>query len=370
MRSSEIVERLQAELPKRTALFSNSVSITSLTRSGSAVTAVCAAAHNLSTGDDALIRGALELNPITSLTFADGIASAVTQNNHDLTLPTADMIRFGNTQSFNFAPVSGADQAEYNIAALVSSVPNRKNFSYPVTGSPASPATGSPALEQEGGYNGLFSVTVIDPTTFTYQITTTPASPASGTIVAETGSRISSAVSAERALRSYTEQSTDDYWLFVVLGDVNISKDRSVLTDAASENSVQNEYRDRLIEPFRVFVMVPGVTAYSGREFQDAMEDVRGYIYNSLAGFIFGSALFESPWCKTSPLGDRFAEEMATNAVYVHEFSFQRVVDVTYPDTIGPPESRAFRDVSVSSRYQFGTEELESTIDLDEDPLP
>jgi hypothetical protein len=344
--------------------------VISLTRSGSTVTAVTAAPHNLNTGDKALIKGAVELNPIASLVFADGIASAITQNAHDLTEPSRNMIRFGNTQSFNFADVSGADQAEYNINALVSVVPNRQNFSYPVTGSPASPATGSPALKQEGGYNGLFSITVIDPITFTYQISTTPVSPAGGTIFAQTGLRISSAVSAARMIRSYTEQPTDDYWLFVILGDVNISKDRSVLTDAASENSVQNEYRDRLIEPFRLFVLAPGVTAYSGRVFQDAMEDIRGFIYNSMVGFIFGSALAESPWCKTSPLGDRFAEDIATDAVYIHEFSFQRVVDVTYPDTIGIPDSRAFRDASITTGFQIGTGELESDIDLDDEPLP
>lgn len=369
MRTSEVVELLQKELPKRTNLFSESVSITSLTRSGATVTAVTGSPHGASSGDYALIRNAKELNPIVSLTFADGIAVAETQNRHDLTEPTVNMIRFGNIHDFNFADVSGADQSEYNSRILVNSVPNRKNFTYPVTGSPASPATGSPVMLQEGGYNGRFEITVIDPITFTYQISGTPISPAGGIVIAEFKPRITAEASLENALRAYTKQAVNKYYLFAILGDVVISKDRSILTDASSENSNQNEIRDRLIEPLKLFVFVPRTTSYSARPYRDEMEDMRGFIYHSMAGHIFGSALIESPWCKISPTGDRFVSEASTDAIYIHEFSFQRVVDVTYGDTVGPPDTVAFRDVSLESTFDFGTGEMTTDVDLDEQPL-
>lgn len=370
MRASEVVEQLQRELPKRTDFFTDVLQIVSLTRSGSMVTAVTSVPHNLSNNDSVVIDGAKELNPITSLTFADGMASATTQNDHDLTLPSANQVRFGNLGDYNYSNVSGADQSEYNGAYVLTAVPNRKNFSYAITGAPASPATGSPVLEQEGGYNGRFQVTVIDPTTFTYQILTTPISPAGGTIIGYARARISADVSLERAIQNYTKQPADDYWAFVVLGDVLAAKDRNVLTEASGEDSNQSEFRTRLIEPFRIFVFVPSVYRNSARAYQDNMEDVRGFIYNSLAGYIFGTALTETPWCKTSPLGDRFVSEGSTEAFYIHEFQFQRVVDVTYEDTVGEPASRAFRDLLLTSGYPLGTGELEADINLDEQPLP
>ena len=70
----------------------NSVSVTSLTRSGSTATAVCAAPHGLSTGDVAL--------------------------------------------------VAGAGQTDYNVEAVVTVV-NGTTFTYDVAGAPTSPATGT-----------------------------------------------------------------------------------------------------------------------------------------------------------------------------------------------------------------------------------
>lgn len=369
MRASDVVALLQEELPKRTDLFSSSVSVISLTRSGSTVTADAATPHGRATGDYVVVKGAVELNPITSLTFADGVATAVTQNDHRLTEPPDNVRKFGGFYDFHYSDVSGADQSEYNIREVVLTVPNRKTFTYPVSGTPASPATGSPAIRQDGGWNGRFEITVIDPTTFTYQITTTPVSPAAGTIEAKTGLRMTSAVSGERAGRSYTEHVKGQYWLFVVLSDVSVSKNRSILGDASTENAAQNVFRERLIEPFSVFVFAPARDSYSGREFQDGMEDVRGYIYNSMVGYIFESAVSEAPFSKTSPLGDRYAEELADDSTYVHQFMFERVIDVTYPDTIGPPDSVPLRDVSLDQGFVQGTEELEAEIDLDEQPL-
>jgi len=167
MRASEVIQRLQRELPKITNLFSTQFSITSLTRSGSTVTAVTATDHNLVDDQEVLITGARELNPITSLTFSDGVVSAVTLNPHDLTVPSSQQLKEDNLFGFNKAVVDGAVETEYNGVFTVSASINRKNFSYLITGTPTTPATGTIVLEQDFGYNGRFSVTVINLTTFT-----------------------------------------------------------------------------------------------------------------------------------------------------------------------------------------------------------
>lgn len=78
----------------------NSVSITSITRSGGTATATTSAAHGLASGDSAAI--------------------------------------------------SGSTQVEYNIEAVVSVI-DSTHFSYSVAGTPATPATGSPAVKRASG---------------------------------------------------------------------------------------------------------------------------------------------------------------------------------------------------------------------------
>ncbi len=368
MRAADVVERLQSEVLKRTGLFSTDIPIVSLTRSGSTVTAISAAPHNLINDQEVLIAGARELNPI-SLTFANGVVSAITQNVHDLTVPTRINVKNNNIYPFNQAVVSGANESEYNGAFTIESAVNRKSFTYAISGTPASPATGLPVLEHDFGYNGRFPVTVIDPVTFTYQITTTPASPAGGVIIGRSPARISSASSLQTAMDSYTKQNMDQFWMFVILGDVTTSRDRRVLSDATNEFSKQNEFRARLLEPFFVYVFVPAKQDLSGAMSRDNMEAIRGVIYHSLLGVIFPTALTDDTWSQTSPLGDRHASEVVNAAIYVHEFSFQRVVDVTYRDTKGPDINLAFRDVSLTIKSDQGTGELSADINLDEQPI-
>ena len=368
MKASDIIQRLQTQLPKRTALFSTDITVTSLTRSGSTVTAVTGSAHGLVNDQEVIISGALELNPITSLTFLNGVAFATTQNNHDLTQPSAQQLSEDNILSFNQSTVSGAVEPEYNAAATILTAVNRKNFSYPITGAPSSPATGSPVLEQNFGYNGRFPVTIIDTVTFTYEITTTPESPAGGTIIARSPARISGAVSLDVAASSYTAQENNELWAFVVLGDVVTSRNRAILSDATNEVSKSDEYRNRLIEPFSVYVFVPSTDSLSQRDLRDDMEDIRGDIYGSLLGVVLPTALACATWSQITPNGDRYLPQ-TTVAAYIHEFNFERVVDVTYDDTKGPDSNSAFRDVNLNSTLNNGTGELTAEIDLDEQLL-
>jgi len=370
MRASEVIQRLQRELPKLTNLFTTQFSIISLTRSGSTITAVTATDHNLVDDQQVLITGATELNPITNLTFLDGIASAVTFNPHDLTVPSSKQIKEDNLFGFNKAFVSGAVETEFNGTFTILSAVNRKNFTYPVTGTPSSPATGIIILEQDFGYNGRFPVTVLSSTSFSYEITTTPVSPAGGIIIGHSPARISGALELERIVRSYTKKVPDELWAFVVLGDVTASRNRAILSDAVNESSQGDEYRNRLIEPFSVYVFIPAVQFLSAREVRDDIEDIRTFIYKSVLGFVFSTGLNDEPWSQTTPLGDRFVKEGSTEAFYIHEFSFERVIDVTLPDAKDPDLNSAFRDMDLDATFDFGTGDLDADIDIDEQPLP
>lgn len=370
MKASDVIQQLQTVLPKVTGLFSDDISVVSLTRTGFTVTAITSTEHGLISDQEVIISGAVELNPIISLTFSEGIVSAITQNAHDLTQPSLQQIKENNLYDFNKALVSGADQSGYNGIFTLNSVINRKKFSYLITESPISPATGNPVLEQEFGYNGKFPVTVIDPTTFTYQISVTPISPAGGTIIARSPVRVSGAVSFDRLVESYTEQSENKLWAFVVIEDVTTSRNRAILSDATSESSSSDEYRNRLIEPFSIYVFIPGVNSISGLPLRDDIEEIRGFIYQAILGVIFPTGLKCETWSQTTPTSDRYVRESPmSEAVYIHQFAFERVVDVTYPDTKGPDRSVAFRDMEIDATLNSGTGDLDAVIDLDEQPL-
>lgn len=364
MKAEDVIKQLRAVVPKLTDVFSSTISVTSLSRSGTTVTAL-STDHGLTTGNYVTIKGAYEKNGLTSLTFADGVASATTTSDHDLTEKGSSQ---PYTLDFNQATVSGATESEYNGTFDVLSAVNRRNFTYSVTGTPASPATGAPVLHQDA-YNGRYQVTVVDSDTFTYQISTTPNSPAAGSITAEKEARISGAVSIERAFNGYTKQLAGELWAFVIIGDPTISKDRSIFSDATSTRSKQDEWRERIIEPFSVFVFVPSTKTISSRPSRDLAEDIRPILYKSLVGSQLPTTFTDEGWSMITPVGDRLSGEASNGAFYVHEYQFERVVDVTYEDTVGNEDTVAFRDFDFDIVFEQEQGNLSASVDLDDEPL-
>lgn len=370
MKTEDIIKQLRAVIPTISDSFTDSVSIASLTRSGSTVTGTTFSNHGLETGNFVCVDGAFEGNVITSLTRSGTTATATTTVDHDLT-------EIGESQviiyPFNQPTVSGATETDYNGTFNVLSADNRRTFTYTVSGDPSTPATGTPVLLQDTGYDGRHQITATGKKTFTYEIATTPTSPAQGTMVAKKEARITGAVSLQRAIDGYTKQDGGDLYAFVVVGDVDISKDRSIVNDATSTMSAQNEWRQRLMEPFSVYLFVPATSSISARPARDTAEDVRALFYKSLLGVKFPTTLADDVWSLVTATGDRMVGESSTKAVYVHEFRFERVVDATYADTSLPDNNTAFRDFDLDSVIEFGevgTADLDAEIDLDDSPLP
>lgn len=211
MKADDIVRQLFAVLPRLTNLFSQELSISSLTRSGTTVTAVTASNHLLSTGDYVNILNAKAPITISSITRDIPILSiersgqtAVVTTNGNHNLPDGTNVT-----------ISGADQTEYNVTVNIT-VLSRSKFSYLVNGAPITPATGIVSLrltslaiattisdhdltesqrldgqpltvDIEGAdqteYNGINNLIVVpNRQTFIYEIDGDPATPATGTI--------------------------------------------------------------------------------------------------------------------------------------------------------------------------------------------
>src|SRR5665213_1189077 len=111
MKAADVAAQLRLVVPSLTSLFSTNLTVTSLTYDAGIVTAVTSTAHGLSTQNNGvLISGALVPNPIISLTSDGLVASATTENNHDLTANQHDIAN-------GYEPlvsVEGADFTEYN----------------------------------------------------------------------------------------------------------------------------------------------------------------------------------------------------------------------------------------------------------------
>ena len=358
MKASDVIVQLAAALPSRTTLFSDTLAIASLSRAGSTVTATTAGAHPLVTGDSITVTGATSPNSITSLTSVGGVATAVTLDNHDLTEGFQDTVT-----------IIGADQSEYNGTLKLLTVPNRKTFTYSVSGTPTTPATGSIFLQENkrASYNGRFIITVTSPTTFTYTIATEPGSPAGGMPVAHTTIRISGAITPERAIEAYTKQQLSDLWAFVVVDDTDVNRDRALTNDANITLGIPGSNRIRLIENFSVYVIVSSTGSIAGREERDLMDDVATDMYASLAGVVLPSNLSCERRFIVAPNGDGFFAY--AGSYYMHRFTFQTVKDIVTDDIFLPSDNVAFRDIQLTTLNDFENVLTDVTANLDDEPL-
>lgn len=369
MKAEYIIRQLVSELAKHTDLFTDEIPVATITAASGVVTVVTTAPHGLVSGSNVTVQNVLRSTPIVALTQSGGVGEGETATNHDLTEGFQDTVR-----------IEGANEAQYNGTFPLLSVPNRLNFTFDIDPTAPSPATGSPVLIEDvcDTFNGTFAVTVVDAVTFTYESPDTSLTGA-GFLTPDSfirgNHRISGAVDVLRAINSYTRQpEPDDLWAFVILGELDVNRDRSINTDvAALYNNPNSSFRQRVIQDFFIYVITPSTTSISGRPERDLMHDVYIALNKSLllAKFDTGTANTETSGVTT--LGHTFSDY--ANAHYTHEFRYQMTADLIYAagdenDTSFKPCTRAWRDVFIDRLNDAGTVIQETDIDLDNNPLP
>ncbi len=359
MKASDVVTQLRVLLPQLTGVLTDEVSVRSLSRSGTTITATCEDDHGLELGQAVNVSGAVVPIPIDPLTRSGTVGTLVTTSDHDLTNGIAPTVE-----------ISGANEAEFNGTFVRTNVDNRRTIKFVMADSGATLATGSPVLlgaeSALRDYNSLYEVTEI-PSAAKFSFTSGLADPV-GTIVARTNPRIASVVDVEQAVKGYTSKQPGELWLFVALGDVFASKSRANQSDAVSFQGRGAEYRQQVIQPFTVFLFVPVSDSVAGAVGRDEAEDLFRPLCQSLLFSRFGSGLGAEALGTVQFVSHGFYHY--NSAVYVHAFAFQQVVDLTDVDTVGPDIDVAFRDIDLTLAFEHGTEEIASSIDLDDEPLP
>jgi hypothetical protein len=181
MKINDIKAQLERVLPTQTDLFSDTIPIASITRSGSTATLTTTTPHGMGDGDFGVVVGAESPVIISSLTRVDKIAIAITATPHDLTQNHQKTIT-----------ITGTAEADYNGVKKVVNAPDILIESITRVGNVATVVT-----KTDHGFidNTFFRVTlsgmletyynittdidsIIDPKTFTFIVHSNPATPA------------------------------------------------------------------------------------------------------------------------------------------------------------------------------------------------
>lgn len=364
MKARDVVLRLFERLPALTDKFTDNLNLTTLDAGGTTTaTAKTATDHNLIVGDLVTITNAPAPVLIDTMDRVGTIVTVVTLADHDLTEGFQETVIIEN-----------ALELEFNGTFKFITNPNRRTFTYETADSGPTSATGAPQLVNGSAFNygGLRQVASIpDSTTFTFSLPKPISEPASGSPSTTLGYRISAVATAERAVDVYTKAAINDYWAFVVLGNVFASKSRENTNDAVATQGQNTEWKQQLIQPFSVYVFAPATAGLAARFTRDDMEDIALDLFQSLLGVKFDSGLTSGAYYRT--VFDTHGIWRYDTAVYVHKFSFQTLADLTFGDTVGEDFSVAFRDIDFTMATDLmtrDTERLFSANDLDDDPLP
>jgi hypothetical protein len=360
MKAEDVVQQLAAYLPKYSDKFTTNLTITSLTRSGSTATAVTSTAHGLAIGSQANIVDAQTPINISSFTRSGTVGTIVTATAHDF------------TEGFSTEVITdGATQPSFNGTFTLLTVPDRYTVTVTMTDSGPTSATGSAEVlngfSYLNSYNGLREITAVPTTTsFQFAVPTSLASPARGTPLARTLPRISAILSEDLIINAYEAQAQADLWLFVVLGDVAANNSRQVNSDAVDNIQRGDFFRQQIIQPMSLYVVVPSSQSNAGREARDLCEELLKPICQSVLFKAFPSYLSVTAKGPVQFVGHGFAAYH--RAFYMHAYEFQQVVDLSFSDTVGYDDDVAFRDIALTQTLSpgNGVDIMTANINLDE----
>lgn len=358
MKAKDVVNALRFNLPFYTNLFTDNITVDEITSVGLIATVKTTVPHTLVTDNYAHISGALVPNTIVTMTQTDGIATAETAINHDLTFDYQKNIE-----------ITGAIENEYNGIHALLSVPNRRIFTFEIDSGASSSATGNPLLLENlkrFTYNGWHKIIRIDDTTFSYNLDKQIGSPAYGDIKLQIKPRITGALDLDRARQSYTKQLQGKLWAYVVLENISANKDRSEETDMTKSHTTMTNYRQLIIQPFHVYVFTPITHKTSAFFARDEADDILIPINKSLLRLKFNQPAVETAYSGAIFAGSNFGID--GNSMYIHDFIYETTGYLTYPDTVDNDISIAFRDIYQDFKSSLADDDLikmESITNLD-----
>ncbi len=368
---NDIKTQLRTYLPTVTDLFTSSITA-SATASGNTIT-LTSTAHGLAVGKKVNLSAGRLSNTLSSVVDnGDGTVRFGTTDEHDLT--EAKEINDPTTLTLD-----GFGDTWDGIHTIVS-IPNRMFFeiAFP-DGIVILPTLTAATVLLEDRSAGIVGVHSIDsvPTddTFTVVVNTVPSFPTGiiEGITVVTGVRIWSAANFERSEEIYTEKSPDNLALFLIMNDVDISKDRQSLNDSVGAFTRADFGRQTILQNFTTLVFFPtndGDKA-GGKAQQQAYDEVFKALYSTLYGVKIDDPDSKVPYVIVS---NGHGPGAYNTAYYTHAYEWQAPSVLTFDNGFNQQPDVAFRDIDGTFNMALDLEVDEESqllidIDLDEEPL-
>lgn len=359
MKINDVVNQLQVLLPKYTSLFSSVLNISSVSVTATTATITTSIRYDFTTGDAVTIANVVLNAPIASVSQDGLLFTFTTSIDHDLTFVSDSSVT-----------LTGFTDGSWNGSFTLIAVPNRTTFT--VRSANTIPTLNSNEILEEmrrDGINGLWAITVINTTSFTITGTFVAGVYTGGTV--NTDVRIAGSITLERALEQYTEQGNSDLWAFVVMNDIDVSKDRNTLNDSVAIRSAGVDMRQRILDGFTVTVIGNTSNDIGGTDTLDiCRHDLFQPILKSLLGVKFDSGLYENRKFKTVLTGAGIADAGGYNrAILAYTYAFELPYDLTQDDGVEELDTRAFRDINyIGEMGGDDTDNMTVGVNLDESP--
>lgn len=350
----DIVLHLAEYLPRVTDFFSDNIDISkAVVNSGNVITVDTVSAHGLVSGSPILFVGGKTQNTIASIADEDPGETALIEFSdvHDFTTPNAVI----KTEPL---PCVGFNELEWNVTLAIIDVPTDKTVivRYPsgATGIPTfTPGDAIGYEERPLSVLGTQSVSSA-PTTTQFVVTLdsgkVPSIP-DGEILdlwATTGVRVAAADNIDRADEIYSKQpESNDLWAFVIMNDVDVSKDRHTLNDSVASFSHQDEMRLRVLQNFSVVVFFRSADKISGAT---AQELAYGQVYIDLLNVLYGFGGFATDRDGSDFVTVTNGHGAGTSnvAYYTEVYDWQTPVDITVSNGFNFYDDVAFRKLNAS----------------------
>jgi len=366
----DIVSHLRNFLPSVTDLFHSAITSSGASVAGGIVT-VNAVAHGLIAGQKIIVVNGRYENSLSTVTLnVDGTTRFSTVDQHDLVAPTFPDDPQTVTLSGIGSPWDGVHE--------IDNVPNRENFEIltPV-GEIVAPDISAGRLleERSAGLAGIQTVaTVPDTNSFTINVPTDiPAFPTGNILELQilTGTRVVGAADFARAEAIYAKQAGTDPYLFVIMSDANVSKDRHTNNDGVGAFTSQDLQKQTVLQDFTCAVFVP--TAENDTAAFNAQSLAYNEIFRALLSVLYGFR-FDDPTTAenyvTVSRGHGPGVNAANSAYYSHVYDWQVPSVITFEDGFGLGATVAFRDISaVFDLSDDDQAQLSLNIDLDSEAL-
>lgn len=334
-------------LPRYTSLFSDPLTVSSVSVVAGGTTTFTAPGHGLPVGAQMAISltDAKVPNPITAaVANADGTVTITTQFAHDLTTtPDADLYDPWHTT----CELTGFTSALANGVRQLVAVPTRYTVTYEPGGTiAAGPITlnGNERLMErfERELVGWHAVTAASASTLTLP---TPAivsrsyTVANPTVVKNV--RIWGVLDYETALAQYTADDADTTLtkpvMFLLPMPVKARRMGGSQTGASYDKSAGSDFRLTLDDGFTVLVLIPSQTT-AGHA--DAIDLAQGDIFRAVLRTFNGLRLQRAELSAATPFQAVFESHTggrtSSRAIYAHEYLFDMPAELHSEDSIAP----------------------------------